>query len=62
MSTDEAAQVLGVTVRAVRYMVTDGRLSYLRVGRAFLLSRDEVNRMADLRRPRSQDGGDESRL
>ena len=55
MTTAEAARILGVTPGRVRQLVMAGRLHpALRLARALLLRRDEVEALAASRLPRGR--------
>lgn len=54
MTTQEAAQILGLTVRAVQKMVVEKRLASVKVGRDWFLKTEDVMNMKKDRDLRKQ--------
>ena len=55
MTTQEAAQVLGLTVRAVQKIITEKRLPSVKVGRDWFLKTEDVLRMKEEREVRRKE-------
>lgn len=49
MTTHEAAQALGLTVRAVQKIITEKRIASVKVGRDWFLKTEDVLRMKEER-------------
>ncbi|MBI3425021.1 MAG: helix-turn-helix domain-containing protein [Acidobacteria bacterium] len=64
ISTNEAAQSLGVTERRVRAMISDGKLPAQRIGRDYVINRSDLALVSDRKpgRPKKLDEGETTDL
>ena len=47
ITTGEAAERLGITIRRIQALITDGRLPAQKVGRDYLIKEDDLKLVAD---------------